>query len=270
MPGIQFRRSETQGLVSIVIPTYRGEKFIGETLESIGCQTYRSWEVLVVEDASHGPTAEIVSSFARRHPSHRVDYSRNQRNGGPSHSRNVAFAQAAGEFVALVDADDRWMPEHLARSIHALETTGKDVVYSSVVMFEDQTDVLVGIWGPTPQELQDFPHGLFCRNFVTPSATVLRRQVLADVGLWNTQYRYCEDLEYWLRCVAAGKSFHHVGGCNCLYRRHANAATNHGGALQEAFAQIVERYIEMPGLRTKSCRRFASKAFLRCRHHACQ
>jgi hypothetical protein len=175
----------------------------------------------------------------------------------------VAYAQAAGEFVALVDADDRWMPEHLARSIRALEASGKDVAYSSVVMFEDETDVLVGIWGPTGQELQDFPHGLFLRNFITPSATVMRRQTLADVGPWNTQYRYCEDLEYWLRCVAAGKSFQHVGGCNCLYRRHANAATNHGGALQEAFAQIVERFIATPGLRTKSCRRFASKAYLR-------
>lgn len=267
MATISFVRKPTEGLVSIVIPTYCAERFIGETLATVSRQTYTNWEVIVVEDASCGATQQIVEDFARQHPSHRVEYSRNDQNCGPSHSRNVAFATAGGEFVALLDSDDRWLPDHLSASVEALEKSGKDIAYSSVVFIDDQTELLLGIWGPSPYDLTDFPKGLFRRNFITPSATVLRRQVLADVGTWDTQLRYCEDLEYWLRCLAAGKTFQRVGGCHCLYRRnHAGTATNKNCAVREAFAQVIERYIGLPGLREEDCRRFASMAYRLAAH----
>ena len=263
MATIAFVDDEVKGLVSVVTPVYRGEKYIAETLATLSAQTYRDWELIVVEDASRDATEEIVAEFARRHPSHRVAFSRNERNSGPSYSRNVAFAQARGEFIALLDADDRWFPDHLSVSIGALESTGRDVAYSSVVMFEDETELLLGIWGPTEHDLTDFPHRLFLYNSITPSATVLRRQVLADVGPWNVEFRYCEDLEYWLRCIDSGKQFQYVGGCHCLYRKnHANAATNKRCALQEAFAEVTARFVQLRGAREKTCRRFAAKAYL--------
>ena len=264
MASISFEKEATKGLVSVVIPTYRGERFIGEALASINCQTYTNWEVIVVEDGSRGDTEKIVKDFARKHRWHRVDYSRNDQNCGPSHTRNTAFPKVRGEWVALLDADDRWFPDYLNVSTQALKASGKDVVYSSVVMIEDTSDLLLGTWGPDARDLADFPHGLFLRNFITPSASVLRREVLADVGTWNTQLRYCEDLDFWMRCVAAGKTFHYVGGCHCLYRRnHAEAATNKMCAVQEAHAQVAEQYILLPGTREGTCRKFLSQAYLR-------
>ena len=263
MSTIAFLDGEIKGLVSVIIPVFQGEKYIAETLASLSAQTYRHWELIVVEDASRDAAEEIVAEFARRHPSHRVVFSRNERNSGPSRSRNVAFARARGEFVALLDADDRRFPDHLTTAVGALESTECDVAYSTVVMIEDKMDLLLGIWGPTAEDLKDFPHRLFIYNSITPSATVLRRQVLADVGAWNVDLRYCEDLEYWLRCVDAGKKFQYVGGCHCLYRKnHANAATNKRCALQEAFAEVTARFVQLRGAREKTCRRFAAKAYL--------
>lgn len=263
MSLMNFGKQPTEGLVSIVIPTFNKDRFIGETLESIGKQTYTNWELLVVEDSSRGETEEIVRRFARRHRWHRVEYSRNDRNCGAAYSRNVGFGKARGEFVALIDADDRWMPDHLTVSVDALRTTGKDIVYSSVLMFEDQTEMLLGVWGPDHNDLKNFPHGMFRRNFVTPSASVMRRQVLADVGPWGLGFRYCEDADYWFRCLAAGKTFHYIGGVHCMYRKNHDGATTQRvcGTLEE-FAQISERFVNIAGVREKTSKKYASQAYV--------
>jgi glycosyltransferase involved in cell wall biosynthesis len=263
MMAMVLEHDEIKDLVSVVIPTYGGERFIAESLDSVVHQTHPHWEILVVEDGSRDATQRIVESVARRHPSQRISYLRCDRNRGPSHARNLAFSKVRGEFVALLDVDDRWLPDHLSVSLETLRTTESDVAYSTVVMFEDRTEMLLGVWGPDGNDISDFPYGLFRRNFITPSATVLRRQVLADIGVWDTRLRYCEDLDFWLRCLAAGKKFQHVSGCHTLYRRnHQEAATGKTCAVLEAFAETIERYMDLPGLRERACRKYAYKAYL--------
>src|SRR5687767_2287611 len=128
MPKVEYQRSPTSGLVTIVIPTYRADDYIGQALRSISEQSYCDWELIVVEDASQGKTEGIVKQFAADHPQHRVVYLRNEKNSGPSHSRNVAFQQARGEFIALLDADDRWLATHLTASIQQLRESEADLV----------------------------------------------------------------------------------------------------------------------------------------------
>lgn len=269
MSSIRYAKPAKSGLVSVVIPTRDGEKYIGDTLASVSRQTHRKWEVIVVEDGSTGPVAGIVQAFARRHPLHRVRYERHDRNRGASAARNTAFALARGEFVALLDSDDRWLPDHLELSLAGLTASGKDLSYATVVTVEDGTDRVLGLWGPEQADIEDFPHSIFNRNFVTPSATVMRRQVLADVGPWDTRLLYCEDLEFWLRCIAAGKQFQFIGGPHCLYRKcHAGATTQKASGMQEEFAQIIERYAAFPGMRAGANRRYVGKAYERAaRNH---
>jgi glycosyltransferase involved in cell wall biosynthesis len=245
-------------------------RFIADTLASISRQTYRRWEVIVVEDGSPDGTEQRVRAFARRHRWHRVEYSCNDRNYGAAHTRNIAFEKAGGEFIAFLDADDRWMPEHLAISLKALQDSGKDIAYSTALMIEDQTDHVLGIMGPHAGELADFPQSLFGRGYVTPSATVLRRQVIEDVGPWDTHLRGGDDFCYWLRCIAAGKQFHYIGGCHCLYRKnHHGALTQRLCATLEEQAETKERFINIPGLRPKTCRKYASIAYaLAAQYHA--
>lgn len=264
MEKISWNESATPGLVSIVIPTYNKDKYIGETLESIGRQEYTNWEVIVVEDSSRGETEQIVRNFAAQHPHNRVDYSRNEQNSGAAFSRNVGFKRARGEFIALVDADDRWLPAHLTVSLQELARTGADLVYSTVLMIEDTTEIPIATWGPDALDRVDFPYTLFRRNFITPSATVMRREVISDVGPWGLGFRYCEDADYWFQCVAAGKKFAHVGGCNCLYRKNHEGATTQRlcGTLEE-FADIAERYArEIPNLKRSYARKCAAQACL--------
>jgi glycosyltransferase involved in cell wall biosynthesis len=263
MSAFLFERPVTPGLASIVMPTRRGEKYIGATLESIGRQSYDQWELIVVEDGSTGPTRRIVESFAQQYPNNRVDYSRHDRSYGAAASRNAAFARIAGEYVALLDSDDRWLPDHLAVSVAALRESGKDIVYSSVVMIEDGTELILGTWGPQRDDLRDFPISMLGRSFVTPSASVMRREVIADVGAWTLGLTYCEDYDFWLRCVHAQKTFHYVGGVHCLYRKNHEGATTAKlcGTLEEV-AQVTEQRMYLPGLGERSCRRRTAKAYV--------
>ncbi len=264
MAKFEYSQPATSGLVTVVIPTYRADDYIGEALTTISRQRHSHWELIVVEDASQGNTEGIVRQFAQDHPQHRILYLRNEKNSGPSHTRNVAFQEARGEFIALLDADDRWIDTHLVASLKQLREQEADLVYSTVVLTEDGSDQLMGIWGPEREDLEDFPHGLFARNYITPSATVMRRSVIAEVGLWSTNLRLCEDLDYWLRCLAEGKKFGYVRGCHCLYRQNrAEAATRNKCAVQEGIARVVERYMGLPGLREKTCRNRVSRAFAR-------
>src|SRR5688572_23399136 len=104
--------------VSVITPAYNAEKFLAATIGSVLKQTERDFEMLVVDDGSTDDTATIAGWFAAR--DHRVRLIR-QSNAGSAEARNTAVAQAQGEFFALLDSDDLWMPGFLATHLAILE-----------------------------------------------------------------------------------------------------------------------------------------------------
>ncbi len=240
-------------LVSVIMPAYRADRHIGAALEGIVRQTHAAWELVVVEDGSAGATQKTVERFAAEAAAHRVAYLRHDTNQGAGAARNTALAQARGEFVAFLDADDVWRDGHLEASIAALVGQEADVAFSTALMFEDGTEQLVGLWGPTRERLlaarpplRTFPNWLFHRNFIIPSAAVLRRRVVEIVGGFSTDPRLVvsEDLDYWLRCVAAGLKFVHIPGCHCLYRKgYGDAATANMPMILRHQAFVLKKHL---------------------------
>src|ERR1700722_1513540 len=108
-------------LVSVIIPAYNAERYLGFTLASVQAQTYKNIEILVVDDGSIDSTAEIVEQAARTEG--RIPLFR-QCNRGVALARNTALAQAKGEFVAPLDADDVWHPQNIALQVAALQKAG--------------------------------------------------------------------------------------------------------------------------------------------------
>jgi GT2 family glycosyltransferase len=235
-------------LVSVIIPAYRADKYIGATLEGVRRQSNRSWEVVVVEDGSSGATEGLVEQFAASVPGRRVVYLRHCFNERLGPARNTAIRHARGEYLAFLDADDVWLESHLASHVAALDSSGAGLAYSTPVLYEDGTEVLLGVWGPTHDELRYFPNALFHRNFITPSAVVLRRRVCDEVGPFDADpsIHGCEDLDYWLRCVSAGVKFTYVTGCHCLYRKgHAAAMTSNAVRITENLLNVLLRHYGM-------------------------
>ena len=196
----------TQPRVSVVIPLYQTERYIAETLASVLAQTYSDFEVLVVDDGSRdrGPGIARATGDARV----RVI---TQANRGLAGARNTGIREARGEYVALLDADDRWHPEKLARHVAALEARPNvGLSYSgSRLIGDDGEDLGLAQWPSRPTAR---PEDVFCRNPIgNGSAPVLRRAALDAIAFWDgrlgrvcwfdERFRQSEDVECWTRLV---------------------------------------------------------------------
>ncbi len=246
---------------SIVIPAYNAAPYIGEALADIEIQTYKSWEVIVIEDGTNDGTQQLVEDFQRRNPNHRVVYERFPENRGVSAARNHAFTLCQGDLIAFLDADDRWDPTHLEARIEQLTRSGCDIAYGPVEMFDTKTNQSMGNWGPTSEELADFPDSLFSRTLMQPSGVVAKKSVVRDVGGFSTSLKWAEDLDYWLRCVQKGKKFSYSPKVTSRYRKGVEtAATSRIADCAASSAGVCKSHINIfPQGRAKRRKQVAAK-----------
>lgn len=117
-------------LVSIVMPSYNTAEFIGASIESVLNQTYKKWELIIVDDCSTDNTDEIVFKYKDE----RIKYIKNSENSGAAVSRNRALRMAKGRWIAFLDSDDLWLPDKLYRQI---EFMLKNQYYFSYTKYEE-------------------------------------------------------------------------------------------------------------------------------------
>ena len=104
-------------LVSIIVPVYNVERFIEETMDSVLSQTYPDWELLLVEDGSTDRTVEKIERYLEKRNESRIRLIRQPENGGAAKARNRGLREAAGRYIAYLDADDLWAPEKLEHEL---------------------------------------------------------------------------------------------------------------------------------------------------------
>lgn len=115
-------------LVSIITPSYNTAKYIGKTIESVQAQTYKNWEMIIVDDCSSDNTDEFVAEYFK---DSRIRYIKNEKNSGAAVSRNRALREARGRWIAFLDSDDLWMPEKLEKQIGFMEKNGYSFSYTN-------------------------------------------------------------------------------------------------------------------------------------------
>jgi glycosyltransferase involved in cell wall biosynthesis len=192
--------------VSVVIPLYQTERYITETLASVLAQTYDDFEVIVIDDGSRDRGPAIAA--ATGDPRVRIV---NQINRGLAGARNSGIREARGTYIALLDADDRWHTEKLARHIALLDARPDvGLSYSASRLIGDNgEDLGLTQW---PQRRTATAADVFCRNPVgNGSAPVLRRAALDQIAFWDEKFgrtcwfdesfRQSEDIECWTRLV---------------------------------------------------------------------
>lgn len=115
-------------LVSIIMPSFNTGKYIVETIESVLAQTYKNWELIIVDDCSSDETDEIVSHFL---VDKRIHYLKNEKNSGAAFSRNKALREANGKWIAFLDSDDVWMSEKLEKQLLFMKRKGYFFSYTN-------------------------------------------------------------------------------------------------------------------------------------------
>ncbi len=130
-----------KGLVSIITPCYNAERYIAETIASVISQTYPYWEMIIVDDGSTDGSADVVRGFLSRDS--RIRYFR-QENAGSASARNTGIRHAQGQYFALLDADDLWLPDFLASQILLLKRTGSICAAASYKHIDGNSNLLPG------------------------------------------------------------------------------------------------------------------------------
>ena len=225
--------------VSVVIPLYQTEAYIGQALASVLAQTFADFEVIVVDDGSRDRGPEI----ARATGDTRVRVI-TQENRGLAGARNTGIRHATADLIALLDADDLWAPEKLARHVaHFAADPALDVSFSASRLIDGEGCDIGLVQSPLSPGLEtaDF----FCRNPIgNGSVPVLRRRALDCIAFrdqalgrlcwFDESFRQSEDVECWMRLKAqAGCRFGYVGEPLTLYR------VNSGGLSANIDAQLA-------------------------------
>lgn len=193
-------------MISVVIPMFNVEKYIEQSIQSVLAQTYHNFELLLVDDGCSDGTLKRVAQFV----DHRIRLIQ-QKNRGLSGARNTGIGASRGFYIALLDADDYWAPDKLAKHLHHLNTHPEVGVSYCPSLFVDDDSNLLGI-GQFPKLSDVSKQHIFCRNPVgNGSAPVIRRSLLNDIGYFGKkkdQYRkmyfdeslrQSEDIELWTR-----------------------------------------------------------------------
>ena len=124
------------GLVSVIMPSYNTAKFIKETIESVLAQTYKNWELIIVDDCSTDNTDEIVNAYLT---DSRIKYIKNEKNSGAAVSRNRALREAAGRWIAFLDSDDLWAPEKLEKQLAFMVGNGYKFSYTNYIEIDENS-----------------------------------------------------------------------------------------------------------------------------------
>ena len=136
-------------LVSIIMPSFGTAPFIAESIESVQAQSYKNWELIIVDDCSTDNTDEVVKQFLS---DERIKYLKNEKNSGAAVSRNRALREARGKWIAFLDSDDLWMPEKLEKQIHFMEKNGYHFSYTNYAEI-DTEDNRYGITVTGPKRI---------------------------------------------------------------------------------------------------------------------
>ena len=199
----ESRSAESEApLVSVIIPAYNAARYLERTLVSVLSQTHQHLEVIVVDDGSQDDTPAMVRRWAEQDG--RVQLIQ-QANRGVAIARNTGIAQAQGEFIAPVDADDIWYAENLERQVKRLQDAGPQtgVCYGWSVDIDENDQPNGGFRAATIEGL--VYRSMLCHNFLgNASSTVIRRAALEDIGgydasLKQRQAQGCEDWDLYLR-----------------------------------------------------------------------
>jgi glycosyltransferase involved in cell wall biosynthesis len=209
--------------VTVIIPTYNRAGILKAAVTSVLAQTFKDFELIVVDNYSSDDTEAVVNAFHDK----RISYFKNQNNGLVSINRNFGIEKAQGECIALLDDDDLWLPEKLEKQIQLLDANKElGLVYSDCYVIDDSV---------VPREKTYFARkkpargAAFTRllqdNFIPILTVVIRQEALGNVGGFNPSYKIAQDYDLWLR-IAQHYSIDFIDQPLGKYRVHGQSATS--------------------------------------------
>ncbi len=181
--------------ISVIIPTYNRSHTLPQAVDSVLAQSLQADEILIIDDGSNDQTRALIQS---NYPQCRYFFQANQ---GVSSARNLGIHQARGEWIALLDSDDAWLPDKLKQQFQALDASPEHrLCHTEEIWMRN------GIRVNAMKKHQKSGGQIFQRCLplcvISPSSVVIHRSLFEEVGLFDTSLPACEDYDLWLRICA--------------------------------------------------------------------
>ena len=198
--------------VSIVLPCYNGEKYLRESINSVRKQTYKDWELIIVDDCSTDKTLEIANEYMQNDS--RIKVIHNESNCKLPRSLNIGFENATGEFLSWTSDDNIYYPQAIQTMVDALEREQRYYcVRADMDIIDNDGNVI--------ENLAVFDNAEMFRYNCFGACFLYRRCVQEEIGLYNTDFFGVEDYEYWLRMMTRFGDILSVDQTLYQYRRHS-------------------------------------------------
>ena len=225
--------------VSVIIPTYNSANYLPEAIESVLAQTYKDFEIIVIDDGSTDNTKDVVAPYLDRIIFSEVP------NAGPAEARNRAIRESSSEYVAFLDADDIWYPDKLERQLAVFsENQHYSLVHSDASYTRTYTTQKDRTWFSIKRRVKAgwIFSELLSENFIILSSVIVKRDCLAGVDLFDRDVVPCEGWDLWLRIafenqiglVNAPLYFRRIHQSNLLYSVPLNTVIS--------FIKIIEKW----------------------------
>lgn len=218
----------TTPAVAVILPLYNGRRFVLEALGSVRAQSWPALEIIVVDDGSSDDGAALV---AAAFPEARLLC---QANGGEAAARNRGIRESRADYVALLDQDDRWVPEKTSRQMALLQS-------------DPQLDLVIGgqRLEAEGEEAQWVRRDLLQRNMPgwVPGTLLARRRAFERIGLFREELRLGSDTDWFMRAQEHGLRSAALDDCVLLRRMHAGNASREAGPFQQALLRVVRDHL---------------------------
>ncbi|MET4646857.1 glycosyltransferase family 2 protein [Streptomyces sp. NBC_01724] len=212
-------------VVSVVIPCHDYARYLPEAVSSVLAQTFRDWELVIVDDGSTDDTVEVTQSLIACHPDRRIRLLQ-QSNAGVSAARNTGIEASTGRYILPLDADDVIAATMLEKTVGVLDSDPGIAIASTDVFTFTDDDL-----PPQAMPLPAYSRELLLQRLIMFYCSLYRRAAWQTVGGYNESMRAGEDWDFWIGCVEHGFDAHHIhealfGARNKDTGLHLEAAEN--------------------------------------------
>lgn len=222
--------------ISIVLPTYNGERYLKQSIESILGQTYTDWELIVVNDCSTDSTQEIIDFYRKKDTRIRTIF--NCTNQKLPESLNIGFREAKGEYFTWTSDDNEYQPDALEKMLTYLKQKLDVPFVCTKCDIVDKYDRILG-------QTEEYDEKKMLINNYVGACFLYRREVAEQIGCYNKSKFLVEDYDYWLRILF---KYHKIGYLDevCYrYRRHGGSLTGKRRVeIQQQLLRLRKEYLK--------------------------
>ena len=239
--------------VSVVMASYNHEQFVAETIQSVLDQTYQDFEFIITDDGSHDRTVDVIKNF----DDPRIKLFCFPQNQGACAAMNNCINEAKGEYIAVINSDDAWMPEKLEKQVNFLDEypqNGAVFTYAKIINEEGKkiteenhfySKVFIQ---PNRTRFEWLRHFFFHGNCLCHPSILIRKHCYDDIGLYDERFAQLPDLDFWIR-LCARYEIYIMSESLIEFRMRLNEANASGNRPETKmrhhleFSQILKHYI---------------------------